>query len=260
MPREVELEKEFKSHKKASDSNIQANPKAYDQNSFPNRLEASGVKPGTGLSANAWQPIGLRRNPDTSSEVTVDDSLNCNSKSYLQDSSNDGTYDYSCTPTHSRGQDGEPYSILDPNDPQHPYNKNPSIEDLNRRDFMFRTYVGGLELINEDAEDDDVSISSEHLSELAHNSTHNQTGRQSIKATDRSPDHSHSRNVDSIMASGRGRRSAKRIHKMGSKKRSQDTGNSSIYVPSPNSMNMSRSNVEVSQRRTITDMDESSNS
>jgi hypothetical protein len=40
---------------------------------------------------------------------------------------------------------------------------------------MFRNYVGGLELINEDAEDDDVSISSRNLSELADESIHNQT-------------------------------------------------------------------------------------
>jgi hypothetical protein len=33
MPREVEPEKEFKSHKKTPDRNIQGNPKAYDQNS-----------------------------------------------------------------------------------------------------------------------------------------------------------------------------------------------------------------------------------
>jgi hypothetical protein len=33
MPREVETEKEFKSHNKIPDKNTQANPKAYDQNS-----------------------------------------------------------------------------------------------------------------------------------------------------------------------------------------------------------------------------------
>jgi hypothetical protein len=182
-------------------------------------------------------------------------------KSYVQDSSEvDGNYDYSWTPTHGPGQEGEPLSFLDPNDPQNPFNKNLSNEDLNRRDFMFRNYVGGLELINEAAEDDDVSISSRHLSELADDSKHNQTVGQSLKLTDMSPEPSFSRGIDSNMASGRGRQSSKRIKKMGSKRRSQETGNMSGPSPHSVSKSMSQSNMDITVRKTITDMDESSNS
>lgn len=179
----------------------------------------------------------------------------------MQESSEvDGTYDYSWAPTHGRGQEGEPFNFLDPNDPQHPYNKNLSNEDLNHRDFMFRNYVGGLELINEDAEDDDVSISSGPLSELADDSIHNQTVGQSYKVTDRSPEPSFSRGIDSNMASGRVRQSSKRIKKMSSKRRSQETRNMGGPSPHNVSTSMSQSNMDITVRKTIFDMDESSNS
>jgi hypothetical protein len=125
---------------------------------------------------------------------------------------------------------------------------------------MFRNYVGGLELINEAAEDDDVSISSRHLSELADESIHNQTVGQSLKLTDRSPEPSFSRGIDSNMASGHGRQSSKRIKKTGSNRRSQEIGNMSGPFPHSVSTSMSKSNMDITVRKTITDMDESSNS